>query len=117
SISLLKLRGSYGVVGSDVTSGNRYLFRQEYAPGGGYSFGENHTQNESIYEGELGNLDVTWEKAKKADIGIYVNLFKDKLSFTLDYFHDIRYDQLVRKGSVPNMLGIGFSPTNVAKTS
>ncbi|MGN6511562.1 MAG: SusC/RagA family TonB-linked outer membrane protein [Chitinophaga sp.] len=117
SISLLKLRGSYGVVGSDVTSGNRYLFRQEYAPGGGYSFGENHTQNESIYEGELGNLDVTWEKAKKADIGIDVNLFKDKLSFTIDYFHDIRYDQLVRKGSVPNMLGIGFSPTNVAKTS
>ncbi len=35
----------------------------------------------------------------------------------MDYFHDIRYDQLVRKGSVPDMLGIGFSPTNVAKTS
>lgn len=117
SVSLLKLRASYGVVGSDVTSGNRYLFRQEYVDGGGYSFGESHAENGSIYEGELGNLDVTWEKAKKADIGIDVNLFKDKLSFTVDYFHDIRYDQLVRKGSVSNMLGIGFSPTNVAKTS
>ncbi|HEY9261963.1 TonB-dependent receptor [Chitinophaga sp.] len=117
SISLLKLRGSYGVVGSDVTSGNRYLYRQEYVNGGGYSFGENDTQNGSIYEGDLGNMDVSWEKAKKADIGIDMNLFKDKLSFTVDYFHDIRFDQLVRKGSVPNMLGIGFSPTNVARTS
>lgn len=116
-VSLLKLRGSYGVVGSDVTSGNRYLFRQEYANGGDYSFGENHGNAGSIYEGELGNLDVTWEKAKKADVGIDVNLFKDKLSFTVDYFHDVRFDQLVRKGSVPNMLGVGFSPTNVAKTS
>ncbi|MBO9154754.1 SusC/RagA family TonB-linked outer membrane protein [Chitinophaga sp. GCM10012297] len=116
-VSLLKLRGSYGVVGSDVTSGNRYLFRQEYINGGDYSFGENHGNAGSIYEGELGNLDVTWEKAKKADVGIDVNLFKDKLSFTIDYFHDIRYDQLVRKGSVPNIIGVGFSPTNVAKTS
>lgn len=117
SVSLLKLRGSYGVVGSDVTSGNRYLFRQEYLEGGGYSFGENHSQNGSVYEGELGNLDVTWEKAKKADVGVDMNLFKDRLSFTFDYFYDIRYDQLVRKGSVPNILGIGFGPTNVARTS
>ncbi len=116
-VSLLKIRGSYGVVGSDVTSGNRYLYRQEYVNGGGYSFGENDTQNGSIYEGDLGNLNVTWEKAKKADVGIDVNLFKDKLSFTVDYFHDIRFDQLVRKGSVPNIIGIGYSPTNVARTS
>lgn len=117
TVSLLKLRGSYGVVGSDVTSGNRYLYRQEYFYGGNYSFGENQTQQSSIYEGELGNMDVSWEKARKADIGIDMNLFKDKLSITVDYFHDIRYDQLVRKGSVPTMLGIGFSPTNVARTS
>lgn len=116
-VSLLKLRASYGVVGSDVTTGNRYLFRQEYVDGGTYSFGESDTQNGAIYEGELGNMDVSWEKAKKADVGIDVNLFKDKLSFTVDYFHDIRFDQLVRKGSVPNMIGIGFSPTNVARTS
>ena len=116
-VSLLKIRASYGIVGSDVTSGNRYLYRQEYVNGGGYSFGESDTQNGSIYEGDLGNMDVSWEKAKKADVGVDVNLFKDKLSFTVDYFHDIRFDQLVRKGSVPNMIGIGFSPTNVARTS
>lgn len=115
--SLLKIRGSYGVVGSDVTSGNRYLYRQEYFYGSNYSFGENEAQQPSIYEGELGNMDVSWEKARKADIGIDMNLFSDKLSVTVDYFHDIRYDQLVRKGSVPTMIGIGFSPTNVAKTS
>ncbi|PUZ26769.1 TonB-linked outer membrane protein, SusC/RagA family [Chitinophaga costaii] len=117
AISLLKLRGSYGVVGSDVTTGNRYLYRQEYVAGGGYSFGENDTQAGTIYEGDLGSPNVTWEKARKADVGLDMNLFKDRLSITVDYFHDIRFDQLVQKGSVPTILGVGFGPTNVAKTS
>ncbi|UYQ94444.1 TonB-dependent receptor [Chitinophaga horti] len=116
-IRLLKIRASYGVVGSDVTDGNRYLFRQEYFEGGGYSFGENHTNNGTILEGDLGTPDVTWEKARKADVGLDVNLFNDQLSFTFDYFYDVRFDQLVRKGSVPTMIGIGYSPANVAKTS
>ncbi|GEP88749.1 TonB-linked outer membrane protein, SusC/RagA family [Chitinophaga terrae (ex Kim and Jung 2007)] len=116
-IHLLKLRATYGIVGSDVTSGNRYLFQQTYNNGGNYSFGENNTAAPTIYEGDLGNLDVTWEKAKKTDFGIDINMLKDKLSLTLDYFYEERYDQLIRKGSVPAIIGIGYSPTNVARTS
>lgn len=115
-VSLLKLRGSYGVVGSDVTAGNHYLFRQEYLNGPGYSFGESDGGQGTIYEGDLGSMYVTWEKAKKADAGLDMNLFNDHLSVTVDYFHDVRYDQLVKKGSIPNIIGVGYSPTNVART-
>jgi len=116
-ISLLKIRGSYGMVGSDVASGGRYLYTQNYYGGGGYSFGESHTQYSSIYEGSLGNDNVTWEKAKKKDIGLDLNMFKNRLSFTIDYFDDYRYDQLVTRQSVSNVLGIGVSPMNVAITT
>jgi len=42
-------------------------------------------------------------------------VFND-LSFTFDYFHDNRFDQLVTRYDVPLILGIGVSPLNVAKT-
>lgn len=115
--SLLKLRASYGLVGSDVTSGNRYLFTQEYVQGGGYAFGIVPQTVPTIHEGELGNPNVTWEKARKFDVGIDANLFGDKLSVTVDYFYDYRFDQLVSRGSLPSIIGIGSSPTNIATTS
>ena len=53
-----------------------------------------------IKEGDLGTPSVTWEKAKKFDVGLDMNLF-NKVSFTIDYFLDKRYDQLVTRADVP----------------
>ncbi|HEY9560458.1 MAG TPA: TonB-dependent receptor, partial [Anseongella sp.] len=96
-----------------------YLYNQLYLRVNGYSFGET-AANENpnvigIFEGDLGNDNVTWEKKRSADIGLDLNMFRDRLSLTVDYFSEVRYDQLVFRGSVPTILGIGFSPTNVAK--
>ena len=115
NIQLLKVRASYGVVGSDVTSGNRYLYNQVYQTGDGYYFGDYPGQTPSYKEGDLGTPHVTWEKAKKFDVGLDMNLF-DKISLTVDYFHDKRYDQLVSRGDIPVIIGIGHSPNNIAET-
>lgn len=118
-VNLLKIRGSYGLVGSDVVPAGRYLYEQVYNRGGGYSFGETAAGEDpnviGIVEGALGNDNVTWEKKKSIDIGLDLNMFNDKFSLTVDYFNDVRYDQLVYRGSVSSILGIGFSPTNVAR--
>jgi TonB-linked SusC/RagA family outer membrane protein len=116
SINLLKLRATYGLVGSDVAPGDRYLYNQVYVQGNGYSFGQNNQSAGTIYEGALGNNNVTWEKAKKFDAGIDMDLFNDKLTLSADYFHEYRYDQLVTPGNTPLILGIGVSPTNVGIT-
>lgn len=116
AFSLFKLRGSYGIVGSDVAPGDQYLYNQVYVSGGGYNFGQNSQPVNTIYEGALGNSNVTWEKAKKLDIGLDMNLLGDKISVTIDYFHDRRYDQLVTRQDIPEILGIGLSPTNIAVT-
>jgi len=114
-IQLLKFRTSYGLVGSDAAPGGRYLYQQVYEKGDGYYFGENPQIQNSYREGALGNENVTWEKAIKFDIGLDLVAFND-LSFTFDYFHDNRFDQLVTRYDVPLILGIGVSPLNVAKT-
>lgn len=114
--SLFKVRGSYGIVGSDVAFGDQYLYNQVYVQGGGYSFGQNNQPVGTIYEGALGNSNVTWEKAKKFDVGLDMNLLHDKISVSVDYFHDRRYDQLVTRQDIPQILGIGLSPSNIAIT-
>ena len=116
AVNLFKVRATYGVVGSDVALGNQYLYNQVYVQGNPYSFGQTNQTAGTIYEGALGNNNVTWEKAKKFDAGLDVNLFNDRVSLSADYFHEYRYDQLVSPGNTPLILGIGVSPTNVGIT-
>lgn len=116
NVQLLKIRASYGLVGSDVAAGNRYLFEQVYQGNGNYQFGDYPNDTPVIKEGDLGTPSVTWEKAKKFDIGLDMNLF-NKVSFTVDYFIDKRYDQLVTRADIPLIIGIGYAPSNVAKTT
>lgn len=116
--NLFKIRASYGLVGSDAISGGRYLYDQVYNRGAGYSFGDaprSDYNSIGIQEGSLGNDNVTWEKGQKADVGIDINMFKGKLSLTVDYFNDLRYDQLINRGSISGILGVGAPPANLGK--
>jgi TonB-linked SusC/RagA family outer membrane protein len=116
TVSLLKLRASYGLVGSDVALGNQYLYAQTYNQGTPYSFGATAQDGQVISEGALGNNSVTWQKSRKYDIGLDINMFKGKLTSTTDYFHEHVYNQLVVPANIPLILGIGVSPTNVGIT-
>jgi TonB-linked SusC/RagA family outer membrane protein len=115
--NLFKLRATYGVVGSDVAFGNQYLYQQQYYGGTAYSFGTSQQDGNTVYEGPLGNNNVTWEKSRKFDAGLDMNLFGDKITSTTDYFHEYRFDQLVVPGNVPLILGIGLSPSNIGITT
>ena len=116
NVQLLKVRASYGLVGSDVAPGNRYLYKHVYKQGDGYLIGGDNTSSLPTYkEDALGTKFVTWEKARKFDVGIDAN-FLNKWSFTVDYFHDYRYDQLVVRQDISKILGIEPSPTNIAET-
>ncbi len=116
TFSLFKVRASYGLVGSDAAPGNRYVYNQVYVGGGGYNFGQTPQGYNSIYEGSLSNPNVVWERSKKLDIGLDMNLLKDKVSATIDFFHDIRFNQLITPSSVPDILGVGLPAVNIGRT-
>jgi TonB-linked SusC/RagA family outer membrane protein len=115
-LDLFKLRGSYGLTGSDITKGNNYKTDQIYFIGPGYNFGESSNSFSTIQEGTLGNYDITWEKSRKTDIGLDAQLFNGMLNFTVDYFYDYRYDQLYQKEDVLRILGVSLPFTNSAIT-
>jgi len=115
---LFKIRGSYGVVGSDAAPGNQYVYTQNYLQGtSAYSFGESQQLYNTYYEGALANNSVVWERQKELDLGVDMNLLKDnKLNITFDYFHNVRYDQLITPAAVPEVLGVGLPAVNLGRT-
>lgn len=114
-IDLFKIRGSYGLVGSDQIGGYHYIYEQVYNRSGSYSIGETHTGVSGIVEGTLGNTNVTWEKERSADIGADINMFKGKLKIVSDYFNRYRYDILITRQSVPVFTGMSVPPVNLGR--
>ncbi|MFC3562643.1 SusC/RagA family TonB-linked outer membrane protein [Pedobacter jamesrossensis] len=115
TISLLKLRGSYGEVGNDRIGGSRFLYLDDIivAPGGGYSnslgFGN------TIVTNRLRNENLTWEVAKKANVGLEIGLF-NALNLTVDVFTEKRDNILRRRGTIPTLNGLPISalpPVNI----
>lgn len=127
-MKIFKIRGSYGVVGNDQIGGSRFLFITEFGPGGGlgsifpsgYYFGTTNggTMAAGGYnQTRFGNSFVTWEKARKLNVGFDMSLFKDNsLNFTVDYFREMRDNILTEAGSVPDYVGIpNVAPRNSGK--
>ncbi|MGN6264085.1 MAG: TonB-dependent receptor [Ginsengibacter sp.] len=101
-IDMLKIRASYGTLGNDNVGQfqyyNNYAFNNSYVLGGQIQSG--------IDLIKLANPNITWEVAKKTDIGLNANFLKD-FNIELIYFEQDRSDILAfRNASVPQVTGI-----------
>lgn len=94
----LKLRASFGIVGSDKIASDarkdRFAYLQFYESGDKYRFGVNEFGSEysGLKEGNFANPNLTWEKARKTNVGFDATLFGNKLTIAIDYFREHRYD-------------------------
>jgi TonB-dependent starch-binding outer membrane protein SusC len=114
-VSFAKLRASVGQTGNDLISPYQYL--ASYTLGNlAYIDGQGGVRNQTLYEGVVPNTGVTWEKATQKDIGIDLQFFDGKLSFTADYFDNKRNDILwTRNASVPSTAGLTLPAENIGK--
>ena len=111
-VSSLKLRGSYGLVGSDETGPSgapHFLYIDQVQVTGngrpGFTTGEN--LNVSYYGPVVQQWAVQnggWERVKKLDVGFDMELFRE-LSITFDFFYDKRYNILLHREAWPQSLG------------
>jgi TonB-linked SusC/RagA family outer membrane protein len=107
-INRLKIHGSYGLVGSDIVPGGvRFPYIQVFVGGNAFNFGANDFESsagDGLRPGTLANELLSWEKAKKTDIGIDLTFFKNRLTFEGDVFYTHRYD-IITDLSAGNRLG------------
>lgn len=107
---MFKIRGSYGLVGSDASYPGTVNSVIQYATTGSNNYGS------TTVEGALVNPDITWEKERKTDVGLEMNMLHGKLTLSGSYFYNYRYDQLIDQGDVPLLIGQGLPKKNIGKT-
>ncbi|HCY40602.1 MAG TPA: SusC/RagA family TonB-linked outer membrane protein [Prolixibacteraceae bacterium] len=109
-----KFRGSWGQTGNDRIDEYQYLATYGYMSGKSYVFGS--SENKLLNETKIPNPAVTWEVANQANIGFDALLLNSKLSFSADYFNNLRTQILIkRNASVPNSTGLTLPPENIGK--
>ncbi|MDQ6477058.1 TonB-dependent receptor [Dyadobacter sp. LHD-138] len=106
----LKLRASYGEVGALAGSPFQYLSTYSVA-GPAYVIGGNAVQ--AVRERNQSNPNITWERARKTDVGLEGTLWRGLLNFEVDYFYEKRSNMLVNPDVIlPLEYGIGLSQVN-----
>jgi TonB-dependent starch-binding outer membrane protein SusC len=90
-IDFLKIRGSYGALGSDNVSPQFASIQTDYlaslyGSGNsiGYTFGNNFVSGSTL--GALGNDQLRWEKQIQLNVGFDITLLKNKITLSADYY-------------------------------
>lgn len=109
AVKYLKLRASYGLIGSDGFGGEHFLYFDNVVINGGGAYttgpavGSTTTFNSHAVNGY--RVDgARWERVHKLNLGVDMNLF-NQLDVTVEYFRDLRDRIMLRRASWPLILG------------
>ena len=123
-IGYLKLRGSYGLVGNDNTNGARFLYlpgQWQFYTGAttvnpqkrGANFGTSGDWLQAVKELTSGNPNVTWETARKINLGVDAAFLRDRLHAYVDVFWEDRNHILVsNEATLPAVTSLPSSYVN-----
>lgn len=118
-IDMLKLRVSYGKIGDD-NIGERWLYMQQWAYEGSAKIGATNNDRSPYTwyrQTALGNPDIHWETAKKANFGVDYSFLNGLISGSVDVFNNYRTDILVNGSNraIPTFFGTTPSWANLGR--
>lgn len=111
TISKLKVRGNYGLVGNDAigNKNERFFYLSEVNMSNasmGASFGSRGGYSRpGISISRYENPDITWETAKNSTFGLELGLWS-KLDIIAEYFTEHRYNILMTRATIPKTMGL-----------
>ena len=112
-IGMLKLRASWGRVGNlgsiDYNYKSLLLGTSYWQEQAQYCVINNATWNNFVYNSSAMNRNLTWETSEQWDLGLDVELFKNRLALSFDYF-DKRTFNLIQKQTMNWPSSIGLDP-------
>ena len=110
-VDFLKLRASYGLVGSDETGSSagapHFLYMNSVSIGGGTQYTSGYT-NRVTYKGSAitayATINPRWERAKELNFGLDMRIL-GQINVTFDIYHNKRDRILMKRASFPTVLG------------
>ncbi|QKZ14021.1 SusC/RagA family TonB-linked outer membrane protein [Spirosoma sp. KUDC1026] len=108
--SNLKLRGSWGVTGSQAI--NPYATLSTY--GTTFAAFNNSAATAGVILGNPGNTNLKWETTRQVDVGLEMEFWNGRLRFEADYFKKNTTDLLLNV-AIPSYAGGGTQTRNVGE--
>ncbi|MCB0806969.1 MAG: TonB-dependent receptor [Bacteroidales bacterium] len=102
NIDLLKLRASYGFLGSDKI--DDFLYIAQLTGEGVYVFGDSLTYGKA--NGRLPNTKIKWEESEQFDVGFDLTMFNNHLDISVDYFNKTTRNLLIPDIPVSGITGV-----------
>jgi len=117
-LNQLKLRATYAHTGNGIDNSGYYIWRQDFSEnngigGGIYEQGTARSPASGFQENGLANVNISWETARKMDVGIDISMFNNQLQVTGDYYHDRYADLLQIRGKSIALSGSSYPPENI----
>lgn len=110
-VNTLKLRGGYGVTGTDALDDYRYL--STVVGGYNYAIGNNGSVTTGYAPLTLDNPNLRWEQTASGDVGMDMQLFR-MFNLTLNYYNK-KTSGILRQVVIPGYVGVSGLPwDNVA---
>lgn len=110
-IDQLKLHSSYGVTGNAEIGTYKSL-----ATVSSSTTLLNGVRVNDSYISRLANPDLKWEKTNQFDIGVNLNLFRNRLNFDISYYYKLTTDLLLDR-PVPHSTGYKSVIDNIGEVS
>lgn len=105
-VNSLKLRSSLGQTGNNSID----LFDAT----GSYNVNNKYDGMAALYADVMGNENLKWETTTQFDMGIDVELLKNRISFSADYYNKVTND-LILSMTLPNTTGFNSVNVNTGK--
>jgi TonB-linked SusC/RagA family outer membrane protein len=120
TVSNLKIRATYGLVGNDAVGDpqDRFYYLSDVNMNDadrGSVFGTNNGYSRTgIFVNRYGNSNITWETATKTNLGLELGLF-NQVNVQLDLYREHRRNILMTRAYIP--LSLGVSSTSDIKAN
>ena len=122
-LEFLKIRYSYGEIGSDQGIGsNRFIYLSQYdvrgsGGSGAVFYGDPIINYGGVFlEGAPAVPNNTWETSIKQDLALEFAVLRDRLQGSIEFFHEERKDILMQRRTVPPWFGNSSPFANIGET-
>ena len=112
-ISKFKLKGTYGLVGNDAIGSSRFLYLSNVNmddSGKSATFGRDFGYSRNgISLSRYSNPEITWETAKKTNLGLEMTLL-GSIDVQADIYKEHRSNILMTRSATPATMGLSAQP-------
>jgi TonB-linked SusC/RagA family outer membrane protein len=114
ALSLFKLRASWGSLGNERIGNYPYQAILSFENNSLFYQGNNVVSAQAAAQWQYAIRDISWETTQSYDLGLDINFFNDRLTFTGDYYKKTTKDMLLAL-QIPNYIGFDNPNQNTGK--